>query len=447
MSSPVDLLLPALLERVKSRDAMAADLPFVTSALERLCEATDIPSTAWSSDPILPRIGAAGGCAAVASVMRWTSGDVRLAVLVSQFARQLSRNDSNKELLASVGGIRGLVTLAGQHMSNAKVQENTVSVFGNMSYRVENKPLIVEAGGVGTIVRAMAFHSTNEDVCEIGCIGLRSICGVEALVPACVTEGAVTALCKAMLAHPTYAELINFGSGGLLTVFQKSAPDALPPIVLEAIDAGLVDVLVQVIDEHTSNEAILLTVVRLFTFLSNYEVGLHALSRHAKVLTAVSKLFRTLSGDALRMADAVFERLVTSSPLSPETRAAVAGAGNPRGVVLIMSASLADAPTQLWGCKQLMKLGFDGRYRSLIGAQGGIDALLHAMTSSPRDESLQEAGMGALWVLSFHPDNRQRMTSAGSFLSVVSSCQSKYRERNAAITERCQAVMHMLKLA
>ena len=67
-----------------------------------------------------------------------------------------------------------------------------------------------------------------------------------------------------------------------------------------------------------------------------------------------------------------------------------------------MTAAAGDAALQLWGCQQLMRIGFNGNYRSMIGQQSGVDAIVRAMESFPRDERIQEAGTGALWVLAFH---------------------------------------------
>lgn len=45
-----------------------------------------------------------------------------------------------------------------------------------------------------------------------------------------------------------------------------------------------------------------------------------------------------------------------------ETRSVVAACSHAQGVITIMNAAVGDRELQLWGCQQLMKIGFNGEY-------------------------------------------------------------------------------------
>jgi hypothetical protein len=48
--------------------------------------------------------------------------------------------------------------------------------------------------------------------------------------------------------------------------------------------------------------------------------------------------------------------------VSEETRSVVAACSHAQGVITIMNAAVGDRALQLWGCQQLMKIGFNGEH-------------------------------------------------------------------------------------
>ncbi len=51
--TPLDAVLAAIAARTEDAAALASDLPFLYAALDRLVEATDIPSALWATGMVL----------------------------------------------------------------------------------------------------------------------------------------------------------------------------------------------------------------------------------------------------------------------------------------------------------------------------------------------------------------------------------------------------------
>ena len=115
-------------------------------------------------DPILPRVGESGGVLSAVRALQAFPSDGRVALSCTQLLRHLSRNgmlfdlvraffpqktmftcllsDLNKERLAVAGCLPVIAATAGAHLPSIKIQENVLSVIGNMSYRPDNRTII-----------------------------------------------------------------------------------------------------------------------------------------------------------------------------------------------------------------------------------------------------------------------------------------------------------------
>ncbi len=97
-------------------------------------------------------------------------------------------------------------------------------------------------------------------------------------------------------------------------------------------------------------------------------------------------------------------------------------------VVEYMRTHATEEAIQQAACTVLFKLGFGAQARLEIGAAGGVEAIIQAMTAHPGSCALQEQATSALGNLAHRqPQNRTRIVAAGGVTAVVRAMSGAHK--------------------
>lgn len=432
--------VPRLVTIVHAPGPDAVDV--ILPGLERLCVLTDLPSSVWGSDPILPQIGTAGGVDLAATALSAIKDD-RVLLAASTLIRQLSRSDINKTYF-TCEIVEGISRVASTSMAHYKVVENLCSTLSNVSNRSENKPW-VGRWGLPVLLQAASTFPGELEVNEILCISLRSLCVLHEVIPLAVAGGCVGLLVQAMKNHGSHADVTRFGLHALIAIVSNGEQDVVSTALSQALALNAVSVVAAAAAQHVAtNKDTANCVADIARRFLGHPLGRDALVADPAVLPLLAKVLQSHSSLSASAGE-VFYHLVTASPMPPPKAllTLVAKTGHVRCVVALMGAVRSQELAK-WGTKTLMDLAFDGRHRRHIGAEGAIAACVEVMQLYEDDEEIQAAGLGVFWLAAFHSDNKPIMGTQENLQRVMTRATQRFRANNA-IAERAQATLFLLR--